>query len=234
MPDQRARPVVTHALIIINVLIYALTVAQAGNLMANYRGSAIFEMFALFPPYVALGQYERLIGSGFLHWGPLHLLVNMFALYIVGREVELVLGRSRYLAVYFLSLVSGSVAVMWMQTDAASAGASGAVFGLFGALAVILFRLRQNPTGILVIIGLNVFISVSIPAISLWGHLGGLAAGAASAAALLYLPKLFAGEQGMSARRASQIGIAGLVVVAMVVLASLVVRIVVLREMILG
>ncbi|WP_064439942.1 rhomboid family intramembrane serine protease [Hoyosella altamirensis] len=233
MPTEHTRPVVTQALIGVNVLIFALTVMQSGNLAANYRGSGIFETFALFPPYVAAGEFGRLIGSGFLHYGPIHLLVNMFALFIVGREIELVLGRWRYLAVYGISLLSGSAAVMWMQIDAATAGASGAVFGLFGALAVILTRLRQNPTGILVIIGLNVFISVTIPAISLWGHLGGLAAGAASAAALLYLPRLFGGQR-LSAQRASRIGVVALCVITLVIVASIAIRVVMLRELIWG
>ncbi|MCW4354773.1 rhomboid family intramembrane serine protease [Hoyosella sp. YIM 151337] len=234
MPTREQRPVVTYALIAVNILVYAITVAQSGNLMANYRGSSIFEMFALFPPLVAAGEYERLVGSGFLHYGSVHLLVNMFALFIVGREVEFVLGRGRYLAVYAIALLSGSAAVMWMQVEAVTAGASGAVFGLFGALAVILTRLRQNPTGILVIIGLNVFISVTIPAISLWGHMGGLVAGAVSAAALLYLPKVVASGKQTTAQRASRLGLIGLVVVTVAVLASIAVRVVVLREALWG
>ncbi len=78
------------------------------------------------------------IGSGFLHIGPLHLAVNMFALWIVGRDVERVLGRSRYLAVYATALLGGSAGVMALgRLNEVTAGASGAIFGLFGALAVV-------------------------------------------------------------------------------------------------
>ncbi|MBD8507002.1 rhomboid family intramembrane serine protease [Hoyosella sp. G463] len=228
------RPVATLSLIALNTLLYLLTAAQSASLVSNFRDSALFESWALVPLYVAAGEYERLIGSGFLHYGPLHLLVNMFVLYIVGREVEAVLGRGRYLAVYAVSLLGGSVAAMWFENAlAATVGASGAVYGLFGAIAVILVRLRQNATGIFVIIGINVVISVTIPGISLWGHLGGLVAGAAAAAMLLYVPMLLSRPKGGTAagRRAGIIALAALA--ATLVVATLI-RVVELRSIILG
>lgn len=220
----RPQPVVTLTLIAVNVAVFLATVAQSGNIAANYRGSRLFADWALFPPIVGSGEYIRVVGSGFLHYGPIHLLMNMLALYLVGRDVELVLGRARYLAVYLLSLLGGSAAVMWLQTDAVTAGASGAVFGLFGALAVLLVRLRQSPTGILTIVALNVVISVTIPGISLWGHLGGLFAGAVSTAALVYVPQWLAGGRRVDPRQASATGLVALVVVAVVVVALIVVR----------
>ncbi|GGC64244.1 hypothetical protein GCM10011410_15930 [Hoyosella rhizosphaerae] len=225
----KTRPTVTLSLIAVNVVVFLLTAAQAGNIAVNYRGSGIFDAFVLFSPLVALGEFERLVGSGFLHIGPLHLAVNMFALYIVGREVEIVLGKWRYIAVYGISLLGGSAAVMWMQAAVPTAGASGAVFGLFGALAIILLRLRQNATGVFVIIGINIFISVTIPGISLWGHLGGLATGAVAAAGLLYAPGWISRKGSLTAERASRIGIIALASVAIVVLASIAVRILELR-----
>ncbi|MFD6270098.1 rhomboid family intramembrane serine protease [Nocardia asteroides] len=184
-----AVPYVTYALIAINVLVYLVTAAQAGSPMDNYRGSALFREFVLVPLLVADGEWWRLLGSGFLHYGAIHLLVNMFALYVVGRDLERVLGRVRFAAVYFVSLLGGSAAVMALADSlSATAGASGAVYGLFGAVTVTLIRLRQSPTPMLVVIGVNVLISFSLPGISLWGHLGGLAAGTLAALGILFVP----------------------------------------------
>ncbi|WP_278313983.1 rhomboid family intramembrane serine protease [Lolliginicoccus levis] len=228
------RPVVTLSLIALNTLVYLLTAAQSASLVSNFRASALFEAWALVPFYVAVGEYERLIGSGFLHYGPLHLLVNMFVLYIVGREVEAVLGRGRYLAVYAVSLLGGSVSVMWLENVlAATVGASGAVYGLFGAMAVILLRLRQNATGIFVIIGINVVISITIPGISLWGHLGGLVAGAVAAAMLLYVPMLLA-RPGQGKAPGRRMGLIALAALAATLMVAVLIRVVELRSIILG
>ncbi len=93
----------------------------------------------------------------------------MFALWVIGRDTELVLGRARYACVYFVSLLGGSAAVMLFQLGAVTAGASGAVFGLMGAQAVILLRLRRSPAPVISVIAVNVIISITIPGISLWG-----------------------------------------------------------------
>ncbi|WP_280468637.1 rhomboid family intramembrane serine protease [Nocardia cyriacigeorgica] len=181
-------PYVTYALIAVNVAVFAVTAAQARSVIDNYNGSALFFRWVMFPPAVADGDWVRVIGSGFLHYGPIHLLLNMFALYVVGRDIELVLGRLRYLAVYLVSLLGGSAAVMVFSQDSLTAGASGAVYGLFGAITVILIRLRQNANSMLILIGINVFISFSLPGISLFGHLGGLAAGTLATLGILFLP----------------------------------------------
>ena len=95
------------------------------------------------PGAVADGEWWRLLTGGFLHFGPIHLLFNMMALWVIGRDVEPALGRGRFLAVYLVSLLGGSTAVMLLSApNALVAGASGAVFGLMGALAVLLRRLR--------------------------------------------------------------------------------------------
>ncbi|MGQ4598878.1 rhomboid family intramembrane serine protease [Nocardia sp. R6R-6] len=185
---RSSTPAVTYALIALNVVIYAITAAQAKSLLDNQRGSALFLDWVLFAPAVADGQWWRVLGSGFLHYGPIHLLLNMFALYVVGRDAELVLGRVRYLAVYLVSLLGGAAGVMLFAQNTLTAGASGAVYGLFGAITVILIRLRQNPNQMLILIGINVFISLSLPGISLWGHLGGLAAGTLATLGILFLP----------------------------------------------
>ncbi|MEV0080074.1 rhomboid family intramembrane serine protease [Nocardia neocaledoniensis] len=205
-------PAVTYGLIAINVLVYVITAAQAGSAMDNYRGSALFREFVLVPLLVADGEWWRLLGSGFLHYGAIHLLVNMFALYVVGRDLEQVLGRARFACVYLVSLLGGSAAVMALSDSiTATAGASGAVYGLFGAVTVTLIRLRQSPTPMLVVIGVNVLISFSLPGISLWGHLGGLAAGTLAALGILFVPGWLSARTQEAARR---IGWAALAAVA--------------------
>jgi membrane associated rhomboid family serine protease len=179
---------VVPALIAINVAVFALTAAQAGNFGHN-EASEVFIQWQLWPPIVAGGQWWRLITAGFLHYGPIHLAVNMFALYVLGRDLEPVLGRARFTAVYLVSLLGGGVAVfLYGDQNTAVAGASGAVFGLMGGMAVVLFRLKFNPGPVLGIIALNVFISVTLPGISLLGHLGGLVVGAIATAAMVYAP----------------------------------------------
>lgn len=203
---DRPTPLVTYILIGLNVLFYAVTVAQSRSLMNNQIGSSLFADWALWPPLVVAGdEYFRILGSGFLHFGIMHLAVNMFALWIIGRDTEIILGRSRYIGVYLVSILGGSAAVMFFENwDAVTAGASGAVFGLLGAQMIILLRLRRSPAPVLVIVVLNIVISITVPGISLWGHLGGLAAGAATTAAFLYGPQFLGG--GTDRQRIVKVG----------------------------
>ncbi|MFE6921296.1 rhomboid family intramembrane serine protease [Nocardia sp. NPDC057663] len=228
-----AVPSVTYGLIAVNVLVYVITAAQAGSAMNNYRGSALFREFVLVPLLVADGEWWRLLGSGFLHYGAIHLLVNMFALYVVGRDLEQVLGRVRFACVYLVSLLGGSAAVMALSdTIVATAGASGAVYGLFGAVTVTLIRLRQSPTPMLVVIGINVLISFSLPGISLWGHLGGLAAGTLATLGILFVPGWLLARRPEAARTpeaARRIGWAALAAVAVACLAVIVAATLVVR-----
>jgi len=136
---------------------------------------------------IMAGEYWRLITPIFFHGSPLHIIFNMYALYNVGRQIERPLGYARFLMIYFFSGVAGGFA-SFLFTPSYSLGASGAVFGLIGALAVFLFRHSRllGPVGrsmlynVLFIIMMNLVISFS-PGIDLWGHIGGLAAGAALA-----------------------------------------------------
>ena len=183
-------PYVTYTLIGLNVLVFALTALQSRNVGSNASGSQLFADWALWSPGVARGELFRVVGSGFLHFGPIHLLVNMLALFLFGRFVEQTLGAARFTVLYFAALLGGSAAVLVLeQPNAVTAGASGAIFGVFGAYALILVRLRQNPTAIVAMIVLNLVISISVSGVSLWGHTGGLIAGTAAAAGLLYAPQ---------------------------------------------
>lgn len=212
-------PYVTYALIALNTIVFTITAGQSRSLVENTSHSALYVDWVLYPPAVAHGQYVRLIGSGFLHYGPIHLLLNMFALYVVGRSIEPVLGRARYLMVYLVALLGGSAAVMVFAKDSLTAGASCAVYGLFGAITVVLIRVRQNPNQMLILIGINVFISFSLPGISLAGHLGGLAAGTLAALGILFLPEWLRAKSQENAR---MIGWAAVAVVAVAAVAVIV------------
>ncbi|MBV9312382.1 MAG: rhomboid family intramembrane serine protease [Pseudonocardia sp.] len=183
------RAVVVLGLIAVNVAVYALTAIQAGSLINN-DAAPLFRSWALQTPQVAAGEWWRLGTAGFLHFGPIHLLFNMLALYVIGRDLELILGRGRFLSVYLAGLLGGSAAVFVFGSSGVQvAGASGAVFGLMGGLAVVLRRLRHSLRPAVTLIVVNILISVSIPGISLLGHLGGLVVGTAATAVLVYAPR---------------------------------------------
>ncbi len=182
------RPLVVPVLVAVNVAVFLWTAFQAGSVTAN-TASLLFYDWWLVPGLVAQGEWWRPLTAGFLHIGPVHLLFNMLALYVLGRDLEPALGRARFLAVYAIALLGGSAAVMvFYAPDDGVAGASGAVFGLMGGLAVVLRRLRFPLGQVIGLIAVNVVISVVIPGISLTGHLGGLVVGGAATAALVYGP----------------------------------------------
>lgn len=208
--SRTGRPVVVPALIAINVAVFALTVAAAGSVSDNYA-SVLFRQTSLIPALVAHGEWWRLVTSGFLHFGLLHLAFNMIALWMIGREVETVLGRGRLLAVYLVSLLGGSAAVMLFSGAGQTAGASGAVFGLMGALAVLLYRLRMPAGQAIGLIAVNIVLSLLIPGISLTAHLGGLVVGAGTTAALVYLP-----HRGRTSVQAAAVGGIVLLVLALI------------------
>ena len=180
------RDLVVPVLIAVNAAVFVATVAP--SLFGN-AASSLFQQWALSPLAVAGGQLWRLLTSGFLHFGPVHLAFNMIALWVIGRDLETVLGRGRLVTVYLVSLLGGSAAVFLLENvQSMTAGASGAVYGLMGGLAVVLLRLRRSPGPALGIIAINVLITFVVPALSLLGHLGGLAFGTAATAAMVYAP----------------------------------------------
>ncbi|GGK38942.1 hypothetical protein GCM10011591_08290 [Nocardia camponoti] len=214
----KARPVATYGLIAISVALYAITAAQSHDLMNNQRGSSLFWDMALVPYLVAQGEWYRVIGSGFLHFGAVHLAFNMFALWVVGRDLERVLGWARFLAVYLVALLGGSAAVMvGSGALTATAGASGALYGVFGAVAVALLRLKQSPTPMLILIAINLVITFSLPGISLWGHLGGLVAGTACAVGILFVPEWLSARTSQQAARLGWLSVAVVAVVCIAV-----------------
>jgi membrane associated rhomboid family serine protease len=181
-------PVVTTTLIAINVVVFVLTALSAGSAWSNYLSPWVDATW-LVPADVAEGQWWRLVTSGFLHLGPLHVAFNMFALWVIGRDLELVLGRLRFVVLYGVSLLGGSAAIVLLGDPGRPvAGASGAVFGLMGALAVVIRRVRLSPGPVLITIVINIVLTFTIPGLSVLGHLGGLLVGALVAACYVYGP----------------------------------------------
>jgi membrane associated rhomboid family serine protease len=178
--------VVTYLLIAVNVVMFVL----------QSMSTQLQRDLVLWPPGVAEGQWYRLVTSAFLHYGIAHIAFNMWALWAVGPQLEQWLGRLRFGVLYGLSGLGGSVLVYLLSPlNSASAGASGAIFGLFGATFVLLRRLRVDARGIMAVIVINLVITFVVPliggqAISWQAHVGGLVTGAAVAAVFAYVPAL--------------------------------------------
>lgn len=138
---------------------------------------------------VAHGQVWRLLTAALLHEGLIHLLFNMLALYFVGGVLEPLLGRARYIVLFVLSALGGSTASMLAHPAGASVGASGAVFGLFGAYFVLARRLQRDTGQIIGLIVINAVLGFVIPRVEWQAHLGGLIVGALFTLALLVAPR---------------------------------------------
>ncbi|MGV9297152.1 rhomboid family intramembrane serine protease [Amycolatopsis sp. NPDC003676] len=180
--------VVTATLIAVNVVIFFVTVIQAKSLFNNNL-SLTHAWFSLEPVLtLGAGEWWRVFTSGFLHYGPIHIAANAFSLWMIGRALEQVFGKVRYLALYFVSMLGASTAVLLFGDGRPTVGASGAIFGLLGAYAVITLKLRLNPTALLINLVINAYITFTIPGISIWAHAGGLVTGALVTAAMLYAP----------------------------------------------
>lgn len=138
---------------------------------------------------VVNGDYYRLLTSMFLHYGIFHLLLNMYALWIVGGALEPLLGRARFLSLYLISGIGGGVATyLFAGQETISAGASGAVFGLFAAFYILMRRLGRDTSMITMVLIVNLVLTFLVPNISIWGHLGGLVTGGLIALGLAYAP----------------------------------------------
>lgn len=169
----------TLTLIAINVIIFFVDYLGIG-VQKNELGAR----WSLWEPAVAHGDWWRVLTSGFLHASLIHLAFNMFALYSIGTFLERTMGTVKYLTVYFVSLIGGSLGVILLSDNQPTVGASGAIFGIFGAFAVLSLSRGVSPmaSGIGSTILLNLFITFTVPGISIGGHLGGLVAGAACGA----------------------------------------------------
>lgn len=165
-------PLITISLIVINAIVYLLS-------LIDYNG--IVNNFANYYLYVQNGEYYRLITSMFVHANILHLLSNMYALYVVGPIIEKYYGKGKYLIIYLGSGIIGSLFSV-VLTNYASVGASGAIFGLFGALLYFGYKYRATLDGflrssIIPTLLVNLILGFMIPGIDISAHLGGLIGG---------------------------------------------------------
>jgi membrane associated rhomboid family serine protease len=186
--------VVTWALVAINVLLYLIELARPS--LGYDLGMIGLGRFTNGGPLqgVAEGQWYRLITSAFLPppgggLGPLDIIFNMWALILVGPALERLLGHGRYLTVYLVSALGGSVALYVLVPYELALGASGAIFGLFGAWFVVARRLRLDSRWIVTLVVLNLVIGFVVPNIAWQAHLGGLLAGGLLTAAYAYAPR---------------------------------------------
>src|SRR6187551_458547 len=175
--------IVTMTLIGINVGIYLLQLAGGASINAN--SGWIYLHGVLFGPLVAQGDWYRLLTAAFLHYGPIHLGMNMLALWWIGRPLEDYLGPVRYLLLYVVSGLAGSAGALIANPTGVTVGASGAIFGILGA-AIVLERQGTYVLGgsALTLLIVNIAFTFAVPGISIGGHLGGLAGGALSILAL--------------------------------------------------
>ena len=192
-----SRPIITQVLIAINALVFVIGVVLEPRALQQAAGQVARD-FSLFGPAVDPGVTDggevwRLVTSAFLHGSLWHLGMNMFLLWLLGQQLERDLGRVSYVALYVAGLAGGSFGALLVSPRALTVGASGAIFGLLGAAAVLQksrnISLMESGLGLL--IGINVLLTFARPQISIGGHLGGLVAGAIAGWVLIEIgPKL--------------------------------------------
>jgi membrane associated rhomboid family serine protease len=212
-------PIVTWALVAINIVMFLVVLARPSvendlgmlALARNGNGALVG---------VGAGQWYRLITSAFVAPGGLgglgfmDILFNMWALIIVGPALERMLGSARYLAVYLLSAIGGAVLLYYLAPLGELAlGASGAVFGLFGAWFVVSRRLRLDSRGIIGLIVINLVLGFVVPRIAWQDHIGGLITGAAITAAYAYAPR----SRRFLVQGAATVAVLALLVIAIIV-----------------
>ncbi len=181
---------VTMVLVVLNVAVYLLQLVRPGvDLAVQYGNLALADDGSGQLIGVADGQPYRLLTAAFLHAGLFHLFSNMFVLIMIGPQLEAALGRVRYLTLYVLAALGGSTLSFIVSNPAQiGVGASGAIFGLFGAFYVVVRKLGGQTRPVLVLLGINLIITFSVPIIDWRAHIGGLVTGAVVASAFAYSP----------------------------------------------
>jgi membrane associated rhomboid family serine protease len=210
-----ARPRVTYALIAINVVVFLTEKGQFTISGSGIYGKVINEGF-LDRETIHIGhQYWRLVSSGFLHENFLHIGFNMYLLYLLGLMLEPAIGSVRFAAVYFTALLAGSCGAL-IATAAPSLGASGAVFGLMGAMVVELRarRLSVMESGIGGLIVINLIFSFALANISVGAHIGGLIGGALAGLALRSAGERYKAFGLIACLALSAVAVAGAIAVA--------------------
>jgi membrane associated rhomboid family serine protease len=199
----------TYALIAIIVIVFLVEIAQGAGGFYELGLSKFVVNFSLYGPAVAEGEWYRLVTSGFLHEGIIHIGFNMFLLLILGRLLEPALGTPRFLVLYFASLLAGSLGALLVDPNVLGLGASGAVFGLAGAVFVIArgrgMDALASQIGFLILF--NLVFSFVYPHISWGAHVGGLVGGIICAGAIV------AGEKGLFGRNRLPLELAAMIAV---------------------
>lgn len=207
-PGQASAFPATIALIAINVVAYLIEIAGGGGGLSNTSGRIVVD-YGLYGPFVAEGEVYRLVTAGFLHASLFHIGFNMLLLFFLGRILEPALGTWRFLALYFASLLAGSLGALILEPNSLGIGASGAIFGLAGATFVIArgrgLDALAGQIGFLIII--NLVFSFSARNISIGAHIGGLIGGVICALAIV------AGEKGMLGRNRRAVEMAAMIAV---------------------
>jgi membrane associated rhomboid family serine protease len=201
-------PVITYGLIGLNVLIYLITGLGTGGNLVNNTGTQLFKDWQLVPVLVGKNhEYFRLITAAFLHYGPIHILFNMVALYMIGPGLERILGWWRFLAIYLLGALGGSVAILLFANEFGPVvGASGAIFGLFAAALAMSKVVGFDTRSLVITIVFNFIITFSLAGISKWGHIGGFVLGGLATLAVLG----WSLQRGSLRNRTARVQIAGL------------------------
>jgi membrane associated rhomboid family serine protease len=169
IPNQKNTPV-TKFLSISLIAIF---------LLQELTGTLLVKSFALFAPLVTSGEWWRLISAGFLHGSIIHLLFNVYILWVIGSQLESIVGNIKFVIIYFVSLLGGSVAsYLFSPFGSYSIGASGAIFGLMGAMLVVGRKRNLDISQITTLVAINIVIGFVLSGIDWRAHLGGLATGA--------------------------------------------------------
>jgi membrane associated rhomboid family serine protease len=205
----------TVVLIALNVAAFLAEVAT-GSGGLGVEGSSLVLNFGLYGPWVAEGEWYRLLGGGFLHAGLTHILFNMVALYFLGRLLEPAIGTPRFVALYAAALFGGAFGALLLDPNALTIGASGAIFGIFGAAFVIArdrgFDSVASTIGVILL--LNLAFSFGTAHVSLGGHLGGLVVGVICSLVIV------AGDRGMLGSRRLATELTAISIIAMISIAA--------------
>jgi len=185
MIEDIKRYKLTYTLIILNSIVYLFSSFFSQNFI-DMDMETLVNMGALYGPYVVQeGEWWRLFTAMFLHGGMTHLLMNMFSLYIIGRGAEMYFEKNAYISIYLFSGLIGGLVSLFVHPGSVGVGASGAIFGVFGALAGFFLAHRDKIAShskafmkdFAIIIGINLVIGLSIPSVDVSAHIGGLVVG---------------------------------------------------------
>lgn len=192
---------ITYSIIILNLIVYSFSSLFSQSII-DMDMQTLVDMGALYGPLTVLkGEWWRLFSAMFLHAGMTHLLMNMFSLYLIGRGAEIYFDTKSYLSIYLFSGLLGGLASLYMHPVSVGIGASGAIFGVFGALAGFFLahreRIQEHTKAFMknfaIIIGINLVIGFSIPSVDVSAHAAGLVVGFIGGFALSKNPKWILG-----------------------------------------